>query len=134
MASLFAAELLAGKVTGWAPSSNAPPFLYTMGSPRVGNAIFAQAYTRALRAADADAWRLVNDADPVPHLAPQHFPGEPYTHVPYEVWLRPAGSSNRTICDGSGEDPHCSDSLSALELRPTHHTSYFNLNANLCLH
>ena len=70
----------------------------------------------------------------LPSLAPLGLPGDAsYRHGPREVWLRPAASTNATLCDGSGEDPRCSDSLTAADLRPAHHTSYLGYDAGLCV-
>ena len=133
LSALFTSELLAGALLpGVAVPS--PPLLYTMGEPRVGNPPYAAALARAALAAGAEAYRLVNDADPVPHLAPLGLPGDAsYRHGPREVWLRPAASTNATLCGGSGEDPRCSDSLTAADLRPAHHTSYLGYDAGLCV-
>ena len=60
-----------------------------------------------------------------------------YHHEPREIWLAKSGSRNSTArateCDGSGEDPTCSDSVELLELSGEDHTTYFApLDAGPC--
>ena len=87
----------------------------------------------ASRVASSD--RVVHRHDVVPHL-PFCFgkadcrkkPGDPY-HYGTEVWYTStiAAGANFTVCDGSGEDMECSNSLfpdfSALD-----HCNYFMTN------
>lgn len=68
------AQFLAGRGYGVAP-------VYTFGSPRVGNADFAAAYTPT-------QFRLVNDDDPVPWLPA----GWGYRHVGEERWIDADGT------------------------------------------
>ncbi|KNC56171.1 lipase [Thecamonas trahens ATCC 50062] len=79
-----------------------PVNVYTFGSPRVGNDAF-QLY---FQAQISNSIRVVNKADIVPHLPPRAFN---FHHVPREVWVEKSGVI--VVCNGSGEDPHCSDSL-----------------------
>lgn len=54
------------------------------------------------------SYRVVNDRDLVAHYPPEIFGF--YHHVPREIWFS-NGYTNFTVCDTSGEDPTCSDSL-----------------------
>ena len=56
--------------------------------------------------------------------------GVPYWHQSQEVWLAPNGTT--IICDTSGEDKHCSDSVPLLKTHPADHTSYYGWNAGPC--
>ena len=69
--------------------------------PRVGNEIFSHNYRKLL----PNTFRIVNERDVVPHL-PFEFLG--FYHIPREVWY-----TNGTffLCNDSGEDQGCSDSL-----------------------
>jgi len=83
------------------------PQLYTFGQPRIGNSVWATFTSN---------WtlnnnRVVHGRDPVPHLP---FVDFGFQHSPYEIWEFPNGIFK--ICDSSGEDPSCSDSLLYLSL------------------
>ena len=124
IAALAAAELLVG--------GGAPLLYYTMGEPRVGNPAFSAAHGRAFAAAGGDAaHRIVNRRDIVPHLPPREgLAALSYRHIATEVWLAPNGST--VACDGSGEDPGCSDSVPLWEWSPADHVSYYGLDAGAC--
>eukprot|EP01116_Phalansterium_solitarium_P003896 TRINITY_DN14731_c1_g1_i1.p1 TRINITY_DN14731_c1_g1~~TRINITY_DN14731_c1_g1_i1.p1 ORF type:complete len:318 (-),score=91.12 TRINITY_DN14731_c1_g1_i1:369-1262(-) len=96
-----------------------PYTVWNVGAPRVGNDVFAQLYTQYVNT----TWRTVNSDDIVPHLP---FQSMGFQHVPYEVWYPQdmTATSSYTICDASGEDPNCSDSLAPdYEIPP--HLTYF---------
>ncbi|KAF7837865.1 lipase-like [Senna tora] len=87
----------------------------TFGQPRVGNAVFASYYSKLV----PNTIRVTNGHDMVPHLPPYYyyFPKKTYHHFPREVWLYNIGLGSlvyrvEKICDGSGEDPSCSRSVS----------------------
>ncbi|KAJ1262617.1 hypothetical protein BS78_09G122400 [Paspalum vaginatum] len=89
--------------------------LMTFGQPRIGNAVFASNFERSL----PNTIRMTNSHDIVPHLPPyyQYFPQKTYHHFPREVWIHNVGLGSfvysiEEICDGSGEDPTCSRSVS----------------------
>jgi len=75
--------------------------VFNYGCPRVGNEIFAKYYDSVVPATT----KLVHNADPIPHL-PTLFMG--FYHTATEVWHV---KDNYIVCDSTGEDPHCSDSL-----------------------
>lgn len=84
------------------PTLKIPYALYNYGSPRVGNQVFSDFVYSDI----PNLFRIVNRADIVPHL-PLKDMG--FHHVAEEVWWnKPA---NYIICDKSGEDPTCSDSV-----------------------
>jgi len=98
--------------------------IYTFGEPRVGNQAFRDFYVATL---PNGSWRVIHYADPVPHL-PWESMG--YYHEPTEVWYTEAQDSY-TVCDRSGEDPSCSDSL-LVPILVTDHLNYlsFDYTAN----
>ncbi len=61
--------------------------------------------------------------DPVPHLPPLSFD---FKHFPTEIYYGELNLSYLT-CDGSGEDPHCSDKWLA-DLLVTDHLTYLGLD------
>jgi len=76
----------------------------TIGQPRVGNKVFAQNFDSVI----GRHYRIVNKEDIVPHLPPIRVD---YYHTGTEIWF-PTNFTSYKVCDGSGEDPTCSDSLS----------------------
>ena len=85
--------------------------LYTFGSPRVGNAAFAE----ALRNSTLDHTRMTHDRDVVPTVPFEHLG---FHHTAREVWQRtvrvgrsPMTLSVEVICDEYGEDPNCQNSI-----------------------
>jgi len=89
---------------------------FTFGSPRVGDATFATGFSNEV--GWTNHYRVVNNRDIVPHL-PLEILG--YHHICTEVWLH---SGKTTICNQSGEDPSCSDSL-LLATSVSDHLSYY---------
>lgn len=77
--------------------------VWTFGSPRVGDDAFASAYGGSL--GDV-TWRVTHSHDIVPSV-PVRLMG--YHHVSTEVFYAPGASDAPRVCDGSGEDPACSD-------------------------
>ena len=135
IAALASAELLVGSGGDIATASDddgtrQPPLYYTMGEPRVGNPTFAAAHGRAFATAGGRAHRVVNRRDIVPHLPPRKLVNLSYHHIGTEVWLAPNGST--VTCDGSGEDPRCSDSVPLGKWSPADHVAYYGLDAGAC--
>ncbi|KYQ89288.1 triacylglycerol lipase-like protein triacylglycerol lipase [Tieghemostelium lacteum] len=91
-------------------------YSYSFGSPRVGDDIWAACYNKI----QPNQYRTVNRHDLVPHLPPQDVYN--YHHVPTEVWY----TTNTTykVCDDSGEDPTCSDSVVGFSIWD--HLHYFD--------
>lgn len=98
---------------------------YTYGTPRVGNDAF-QAYWESNLGPDA-LYRVVHWKDIVAQI-PFEWMG--YRHVPREIWYT-EDSSSYTTCNGSGEDPSCSDST--VSLSASDHLLYLNVTlTSLC--
>jgi len=92
---------------------------WTYGSPRTGNPAFATAHASVVPV----SWRVVNKADIVPHLPIKFL--DIYHHVSTEVWY-PTNYTSYMVCNGSGEDPNCSDSV--LITNVDDHLTYFGIN------
>ena len=59
-------------------------------------------------------------SDPVPHAPPEDLF---YRHGAHEVWYN---GHDLVMCDGTGEDPKCSDSVDVFN--PLDHALYMHLN------
>ncbi|CAJ2658587.1 unnamed protein product [Trifolium pratense] len=101
----------------------------TFGQPRIGNGVFASLYSELI----PNTIRVTHDHDMVPHLPPYYYylPQKTYQHYPREVWLYNIGLGSlayrvEKICDGSGEDPSCSRSVSGTSI--TDHLVYYGLD------
>jgi len=77
---------------------------YNYGEPRLGNKAYYQASLQYL----PDLQRMVDYEDCVPKL-PMEVLG--YQHEAYEIYEHPTGADTYKVCDSSGEDPTCSDSV-----------------------
>jgi len=97
-----------------------PVVFYDFGSPRVGNQKFANYF--ATKVANP---RVVHYNDCVPQVPPEFIDGWNYWHVAYEIWYNMNQSSYK-ICNSSGEDPSCQDSLQASSLDCNSHLDYLN--------
>ncbi|CAG8810707.1 8231_t:CDS:2, partial [Racocetra persica] len=78
------------------------PLLYTYGEPRCGNSIFASFVDKTL----GTVYRVVNQADEVPHL----IPPVNYQHHKGEVWIANTTANEAVKCSGD-ENKYCSDSV-----------------------
>jgi len=74
-----------------------------IGQPRVGNQLWASKFHEYI----GTSYRIVNKRDLVPHVPPRFFG---FHHVSTEIWF-PSNFTDFVVCDGSGEDLNCSDSL-----------------------
>ena len=84
--------------------------LFTFGSPRVGNAAFAA----FVRNATTTSVRVTHNRDIVPSVPPAWVG---FHHVATEAWqVDVEGAGVVGLCDDSGEDPRCHDSLCYLGL------------------
>jgi len=88
--------------------------VYNYGDPRVGNQVFSDFFADTV----PNMWRVVNEADIVPHL-PLKAMG--FYHAPTEVWYTDA---QYTVCRG-GEDPNCSNSQ--IDLSIPDHVDYMGV-------
>lgn len=89
------------------------------GSPRVGNAPFARFVDRLF----PQLHRYVNNRDLVPHLPLMELMH--FRHVATELWLRP--DQPVRVCDSSGEDPTCANSVPLPECSVADHLTYLGL-------
>ena len=91
--------------------------LYTYGCPRVGNNAFKEGFVSLM---GHNSIRMVKDHDIVPHL-PLEVMG--FQHTSTEIWEH---KNDYVVCDGSGEDPACSNS-NLFDFSISDHRSYMNL-------
>ena len=73
---------------------------------------------------------MVHNHDLVPHVPPMDVG---YHHTPTEVWSVSdgAGGLKYIVCNDSGEDPSCSDSVPATEYSTSDHDVYMGVS-NKC--
>lgn len=86
--------------------------LYTFGSPRVGNYVFARWFETIV----TEHWRFTHNRDIVPSVAPTYMG---FWHVSREVWIVDYAVTNETLvgfCDSTGEDSRCHNSQCLLGL------------------
>ncbi|KAF2070719.1 hypothetical protein CYY_007961 [Polysphondylium violaceum] len=103
-----------------------PLEMYTFGSPRLGNVAFAEYFETTI---SKNLYRLVNDHDLVPHLPPMDLN---FHHLPIEVWFNTTSVPlDYYVCNSSGEDPNCSDSLT-VALNIPQHLDYLGIEKALC--
>jgi hypothetical protein len=92
---------------------------WSYGSPRTGNAAFAASHKGMV----SNSWRVVNMKDIVPHVPTKWF--NIFQHVSTEVWYQ-SNYVDYKVCNGSGEDSSCSDSVTLVSI--TDHLTYFGLD------
>jgi pimeloyl-ACP methyl ester carboxylesterase len=97
---------------------------YTYGQPRVGNAAFSDWYSSI----EPNGLRVSAYGDIYTQLPPQAFD---YRHQKTEVFYNDADGSLR-VCDDSGEDPTCSNSVPVGELNGDAHLPYLGLIFGRC--
>jgi predicted lipase len=92
------------------------------GSPRAGDS----AYSALLRQEVPNLWRVTHAKDLVPHAVLEDLG---FYHAATEVFF-PGSDTQYQVCDGSGEDPTCSDqcakSLSCTSV--SDHLNYFGIS------
>jgi len=79
----------------------------TYGEPRTGNLAFHKAFSRLI----PDSWRVTHYKDVVPKVPFQSFG---FYHTAREIWYSSRDyekTDDYQVCDGSGEDPKCQNSL-----------------------
>eukprot|EP01084_Bolivina_argentea_P310664 537607_1 len=79
-------------------------YIYTFGTPRVGDPNFASFYEKHI----PNHWRVTHRKDPVAQL-PSEWMQHGYRHIFTEVYYPTDPNGTYKICDGSGEDPTCRD-------------------------
>lgn len=85
--------------------------LYTYGSPRVGNSVFADWFESQIKV----HWRFTHNRDIVPSVPPGYMG---FYHLSREVWLVDIlmGHTLVGVCDDTGEDISCHNSMCHLGL------------------
>ena len=96
--------------------------MINFGGPRLGDPAFAQWAEQVF----PSAWRVVHHQDIVPH-SPSMIEG--YHHTSTEMYEAVAGQGVRQ-CDGSGEDPTCSQQWHSWQTSTADHVVYLGM----CLH
>jgi len=94
--------------------------VWTFGQPRVGNSVFANYYNMLIPISR----RTVNHHDLIPHVPPEFLF---YHHTATEIWF-PMNYTTFKICNGSGEDPNCSDSVPVYDYIAADHLLYLGYN------
>ncbi|KAM9994567.1 hypothetical protein ACTFIZ_007726 [Dictyostelium cf. discoideum] len=103
-----------------------PLILYTYGSPRIGDVAFVEYFESTIM---QNYIRIVNDHDLVPHLPAMAWN---FYHLPQEIWFNNKSDvTQHVICNESGEDENCSDSIK-IALNIPEHLEYFGINKNQC--
>ena len=102
----------------------------TYGCPRVGNVAFAEYYMAHL----PDTQRMTHFRDPVPHVP---FTTMGYHHVATEIWdinerNQTSNSQIYVLCDSSGEDRSCADSIPFMDTDLLDHSYYMGLSKDRC--
>ena len=92
--------------------------VYNFGDLRVGDKAFVALYNTSVAA----SFRVVHRYDEVPQIVPRLL----YHHVPTEVWYMDDSVGNYTICNGSGEDAACQDSVPYSQLGWRDHDFYLH--------
>jgi len=77
--------------------------VWTFGSPRIGDKEFVNYFKSHL-----SSYRITNQKDIVIHYPPRILG---FKHIPREYWFA-KNNEDFKICDQSGEDPYCADSVS----------------------
>ncbi|EGD72617.1 hypothetical protein PTSG_04353 [Salpingoeca rosetta] len=102
---------------------------YTFGQPRVGNAPFYDFFKQSSIKA---SFRFVHNRDIVPHL-PLEAMG--FHHIATEVFYKEQFSGPESLheCNGSGEDPDCSDQFN-VDISISDHLNYlgFTVDTDAC--
>ena len=97
------------------------------GSPRVGNKAFSDTFSLLMQKRKISvSFRVVHNNDIIPHMPLKWLMG--FHHIPTEVWYN-ADSTHHQICNNSGEDNECSNSL--LVYSPQAHLTYMNVSMGL---
>jgi hypothetical protein len=96
-----------------APSDDQSLVVYNYGSPRIGNGAFFM-FVSGTIGGKMQLLRHTHWRDPVPHLPLMDMD---YHHAAREyflqaAWSPPEGNKSVFECNGSGEDPNCSDQVS----------------------
>eukprot|EP00730_Choanoeca_flexa_P010048 TRINITY_DN14969_c0_g1_i1.p1 TRINITY_DN14969_c0_g1~~TRINITY_DN14969_c0_g1_i1.p1 ORF type:complete len:294 (+),score=48.75 TRINITY_DN14969_c0_g1_i1:60-941(+) len=121
VAGLTALELGSAN-PGWAVH------LHTYGMPRTGDKDFVTLLDKHVRRIT----RMTHQHDMIPHLPPIELD---FRHTPTEVWDLSNSSDGKqryVVCDGSGEDPSCADSVPFWQYSFKDHLTYMGYHNEVC--
>lgn len=90
---------------------DAPMKVYTYGQPRVGNSYYAKYFSTQI----PDSYRVIHNADIVPHLPPIEFD---FKHSDNQIWY---AENMQTFKECSAEDRACADSVNPTKWSPNDH-------------
>jgi len=99
-------------------------FLYTFGTPRVGDAHFAAFYESKI----ANHFRVTHHKDPVPAIPETWQTEYGYRHIATEVYYENKPNGTHKICDGTGEDKTCRDRYGVDLLHVSDHLEYMGFD------
>lgn len=102
--------------------------LHNFGMPRIGDDNFAALFDKTI----TESYRMVHNHDIVPHLPLRDWG---FHHSSREVWDRinsTSGEDYYVVCDDSGEDPSCCDSVPTTEWSPSDHLIYMGVHNDNC--
>ena len=97
------------------------PEFQSFGEPRVGNLFFSEYWTSKI---NVMVHRFTHMQDPVPQLPPQFLN---FHHHRTEIWFQDGTGLDYRVCDSSGEDPTCQDSV-FLDLNILDHLYYLGVS------
>ena len=118
--SLGAALAVHAALDGYLNYDVEPQFVYDYGQPRVGDYNFEIYYHDRIY----QHYRVTHHKDPVPHLPGEDFG---FHHMALEVFYKSNPNGSHQLCDGSGEDPNCSDQY-LTDLNINDHLDYMGFN------
>ena len=98
-------------------------YLYTFGSPRVGNDQFASYVSQQLD--QGFKARITHYEDLIPHLP---FYDWGFTHIDREVFYDTEDSSSYVLCKTGEEDPNCSYQYSLISTSVSDHQNYMGFD------
>lgn len=118
--SLGAALAVHAALDGYLNYDVQPQFVYDFGQPRVGDYNFEMYYHNRIN----QHYRVTHRKDPVPHLPAEAFG---FHHMALEIFYKSHPNGTYQVCDGSGEDPNCSDQYLA-DLDINDHLDYMGFS------
>eukprot|EP00927_Polykrikos_kofoidii_P047520 TRINITY_DN41719_c0_g1_i1.p1 TRINITY_DN41719_c0_g1~~TRINITY_DN41719_c0_g1_i1.p1 ORF type:complete len:333 (+),score=35.96 TRINITY_DN41719_c0_g1_i1:118-1116(+) len=110
--------------------------VYSFGTPKVGDLAFSQRFNAI---ENLESWVVVHRADTVPQCGlgvPPCHEYDDYHQIARNVWypdgLVATGSLDYIVCDDSGEDPHCQNSVDKSLLNWNDHNLYLKHTMYCC--
>lgn len=125
--SLGAAQSTLAAVDLASNFTNSRFYQYNFGDPRVGTKKFVEFYNKMQ---NLETWRVTHRYDIVPQKIKRT---NGYTHIKTEVYYPQKTGLEYNICDGSGEDPTCEDSVPESKLNWNDHNIYLDHSMWCCM-